>query len=180
MYAYFAGFEFSGQTLLSRTWSKAYTGSANGRSVIKRKRSPTAIPAWATRDPNEGWLPRAQVVKGWFDGEETYEKIYDVACSDGQEVDPRTHRCPDNGATVDLSDCSVSTDKGATELKAHWQDPDFNPMHEAFYYLRVLENPSCRWSTWDAIGLGITPNPDLPATQQERAWSSPIWYEPAR
>ena len=135
---------------------------------------------WATCDFNEGWQQRAQIVKGWFDGDETYEKIYDVACSDGLEVDPRKHRCHDNGATVDLSDCSVSIDKGATELKAHWQDPDFSPQHEAFYYLRVLENPSCRWSTWDAIGLGITPNPDLPATQQERAWSSPIWYEPVR
>ena len=135
---------------------------------------------WATCDFNEGWLQRAQIVKGWFDGDETYEKIYYVASSDGLEVDPLTHRCPDNGATVDLKDCSVSTDKGATELKAHWQDLEFSPQQDVFYYLRVLENPSCRWSTWDAIGLGISPNPDLPATQQERAWSSPIWYEPAR
>jgi len=161
--------------------AKAFAGGAlKVRDVpIVKDHSPQFL-LWATRDFNEGWLQRAQIVKGWFDGDETYEKIYDVACSDGLEVDPRTHRCPDNGATVDLNDCSVSTDKGATELKAHWQDPDFNPQHEAFYYLRVLENPSCRWSTWDAIGLGITPNPDLPATQQERAWSSPIWYEPAR
>ena len=161
--------------------AKAFAGGVpNVRDApIAKDHSPQFL-LWATRDFNEGWLQRAQIVKGWFDGDETYEKIYDVACSDGLEVDPRTHRCPDNGATVDLSDCSVSTDKGATELKAHWQDPDFSPQHEAFYYLRVLENPSCRWSTWDAIGLGITPNPDLPATQQERAWSSPIWYEPAR
>jgi hypothetical protein len=69
---------------------------------------------------------------------------------------------------------------GAPEPKAHLADPDFNPLQEAFYYLRVLENPSCLWSTWDAISVGIKPNPDLQAVQQERAWSSPIWYEPSR
>jgi hypothetical protein len=148
----FAGFEFSEQTLLeSDLVAKAYAGGVPMGGVlsgakafaggvpkvrgapIAKDHSPQFL-LWATRDFNEGRLQRAQIVKGWFDGDETYEKIYDVACSDGLEVDPRTHRCPDNGATVDLNDCSVSTDKGATELKAHWQDPDFSPQHEAFYY----------------------------------------------
>jgi len=89
-----------------------------------------------------------------------------------------THRCPDNRAKVNLSDCSVTTDKGAVSLRESWVDPDFNPAEQAYYYVRVLENPSCRWSTWDAIRLGIPPNPDLAAIHQERAWSSPIWYQP--
>lgn len=133
---------------------------------------------WAVRDPHAGWLQRAQIIKGWVDDGQAKEAVFDVACSDGLEPDPRTHRCPDNGARVNLSDCSVSRDEGAVALRASWTDPNFEPDQQAYYYARVLENPSCRWSTWDAIGLGIEPNPDLPAIHQERAWSSPIWYAP--
>ena len=133
---------------------------------------------WTSRDPNAGWLQRAQIIKGWVEDDQSREKIYDVACSDGLSPDPKTHRCPNNEAKVNLSDCSVSSDYGNVMLKAVWQDPDFSPQEHAYYYVRVLENPSCRWSTWDAIRLGIEPNPDLAATHQERAWSSPIWYEP--
>ena len=77
---------------------------------------------------------------------------------------------------MNLADCSVTQDVGTGELKTLWQDPDFDPEQEAFYYLRVLENPSCRWSTWDAIRAGVEPRSDLQKTIQERAWSSPIWY----
>ena len=116
---------------------------------------------WASRDPNAGWLQRAQIIKGWVEGGQSKEKIYDVACSDGLSPDTKTHRCPDSEAKVNLSDCSVSSDHGDVMLKAVWQDPDFDPLEHAYYYVRVLENPSCRWSTWDAIRLGIEPNPDL-------------------
>ena len=133
---------------------------------------------WTSRDPNAGWLQRAQIIKGWVEDGQSREKIYDVACSDGLSPDPKTHRCPNNEAKVNLSNCSVTSDRGNVMLKAVWRDPDFSPQEHAYYYVRVLENPSCRWSTWDAIRLGIEPNPDLAATHQERAWSSPIWYEP--
>ncbi len=133
----------------------------------------------AMRDPASGWLQRAQVVKGWLDDGTTHEQVFDVVCSDGLSPDPQTRRCGDNGAQVNLADCSVSRDKGATQLQTVWTDPDFDASQRAFYYARVLENPSCRWSTWDALQLGIPPNPDLPATIQERAWSSSIWYSPA-
>ena len=133
---------------------------------------------WALRDPRSTPLQRLQIVKGWVEDGESIEAVFDVACADGLTPDPATHRCPDNGARVNLTDCSVSGDKGAVELKTLWRDPDFDPAEQAFYYARVLENPSCRWSTWDAIRLGIEPNPDLAGTQQERAWSSPIWYQP--
>jgi hypothetical protein len=132
---------------------------------------------WAARDPSAGWLQRAQIVKGWVEDGVSKEAVFDVACADGLAPDATTHRCPDNGATVNLADCSVSRDKGAVELSALWQDPNFVADQQAFYYARVLENPSCRWSTWDAMRLGIAPNPDLPSTHQERAWSSPIWYK---
>jgi len=93
-------------------------------------------------------------------------------------VDSTTSRCPDNGAAVELSDCSYSANTGGAELRAVWSDPSFDPNQRAFYYARVLENPTCRWSTWDAIRAGTEPRPDLAATLQERAWSSPIQYVP--
>jgi hypothetical protein len=123
-------------------------------------------------------LQRLQVVKGAIVDGEMREAVYDVACSDGLSVDPTTHRCPDNGATVDLSDCSFSSGLGAGELGTVWQDPDFDPNQRAFYYLRALENPTCRWSTWDAIRNDVPPRPGHHTPIQERVWSSPIWYVP--
>ena len=103
------------------------------------------------------------------------EQVYDVGCSDGLIPDSTTHRCPDNGAKVNLSDCSISTEVGDGEMLTLWEDPDYDADVDAFYYARVLENPSCRWSTWDALREGVEPRADLHKTIQERAWSSPIW-----
>jgi hypothetical protein len=138
-------------------------------------RQPTFL-TWAVADPNTAQLQRVQIIKGWLENGKHQEQVYDVACSDGLRVDPQTHRCPDNGAQVNLDDCSRTANIGTGELKALWKDPNFTPGQEAFYYVRVLENPVCRWSTWDAIRAGEKPRSDLPATIQERAWSSPIWY----
>jgi len=99
-----------------------------------------------------------------------------VACAGGAQVNPTTMRCPDNGAKVDISDCSINRGTGVSELRTVWRDPNFDPDQRAFYYARVLENPTCRWSTWDAIRIGVAPRPDLQKTIQERAWSSPIQY----
>ena len=131
---------------------------------------------WALQDANSAPLQRVQIVKGWISNGEVQEKVFDVACSDGV-VDPLTHRCPDNNAKVNVEDCSISGE-GAGELKAGWRDPEFNPGQRAFYYVRALENPICRWSTWDAIRSGVEPREDVARTIQERAWSSPIRYLP--
>ncbi|MCY3930274.1 MAG: DUF3604 domain-containing protein [Acidobacteria bacterium] len=155
----------------SRTLGAPASSPASGNAA-----APSFL-VWALRDPENAWLQRAQVVKGWLEDGEAKEQVYDVVCSDGLP-DPETHRCDDNGAQVNLDDCSISRDKGAVELRTTWTDPDFDPGARSFYYVRVLENPTCRWSTWDALSLGIEPNPDLHATHQERAWSSPIWYTP--
>lgn len=132
---------------------------------------------WAISDPFGAPLQRVQVIKGWIENGEHREKVFDVACADGQRVNPDTHRCPDNKAQVNLSDCSISLDRGDPELKTLWQDPEFDSNQNAFYYSRALENPTCRWSTWDAIRENETPRSDIPKTIQERAWSSPIWFK---
>jgi hypothetical protein len=119
-----------------------------------------------------------QIVKGWVEDGSAHEKVLDVACSDGGEPDPSTGRCPENGAAVDLSDCSQSEGSGDAQLAVFWTDLDFDPTVHAFYYVRVIENPTCRWSTWDALRLGIQPPPAVSATLPERAVTSPIWYAP--
>jgi hypothetical protein len=134
---------------------------------------------WAIKDPSSAGLQKIQVIKGWAEGPKTFERVYDVACSDGLAPDGKTHRCPDNGAKVNLTDCSYSSNKGAAELSTTWTDPDSNPSDRAFYYVRALENPTCRWSTYDAHQLGLKLPDNVPATVQERAWSSPIWYTPS-
>jgi len=131
--------------------------------------------AWAARDPRGAQLDRLQIIKSWHTAEGPKEAVYDIACSDGATADPKTHRCPNNGASVDLSDCSPSTGQGDPELKTVWTDPDYKSGESAAYYVRVLENPTCRWSSWDALGAGTEFHPDLPPTIKERAWSSPIW-----
>ncbi len=139
---------------------------------------------WATKAPNSTNLQRLQIIKGWLDKKgKTREKVYDVACSDGLKPDPQTHRCPYDqrslNATVDLNDCSYSATQGAVELKTVWTDPDFDSSERAFYYARVVEYPTCRWSQWDVARTILKPIPNVPATIQERAWSSPIWYSPS-
>lgn len=131
--------------------------------------------AWAARDPRGAQLDRLQIVKSWNTADGPKEAVYDIGCSGGASVNADTNRCPDNGASVDLSDCSPSTAQGSPELKALWMDPDYTPGENAAYYIRVLENPTCRWSTWDALKAGTDFHPDLPTTIKERAWSSPIW-----
>ena len=150
-----------------------------GADLISEGNESPHFIVWAQRDSYGAPLQRLQVIKGWYDhgpDKETKEKVYDVACSDGLKVDPKTHRCPENNAKVNLKDCSISNN-GASELKTIWTDPDFEKGVESFYYVRVLENPTCRWTTWDAIRSGAPVRPGLQVTIQERAWSSPIWYK---
>ena len=134
--------------------------------------------AWAGRAVDSAPLERLQIIKGWVADGTPQERVYDVACPKGAAVDPATHRCPTAQAALDLTTCEFDQQAGAATLSAHWQDPQFDPHQHAFYYVRVLENPTCRWSTWDAIRAGLAPRADLPASIQERAWSSPIWHHP--
>ena len=124
-------------------------------------------------------LQRVQVVKSWIDSEgETHEIVNDVICADGLEVDPDTGRCPDNDASFDVATCQLRGEGGAGQLVTTWQDIDFNASQGALYYVRALQNPTCRWSTYEAIRLSRQPDPQVPATIRERARSSPIWIDP--
>ena len=134
---------------------------------------------WAVRDAYTAPLQRVQIIKGYVDASgQPHEQVFDVACSDGGVPDLNSFRCPDNNAKVDISSCAFSQDVGAVELKTFWSDPTFEVDQRAFYYVRALENPTCRWSTWDAVRNNVEPRPDMPKTIQERVWSSPIHYIP--
>ena len=131
----------------------------------------------AVRDPDNANLDRVQVIKGWFDGRETHELIYDVACSDGRAIVNR--RCErEVGSTVDIADASYTNTIGDPLLTAHWVDPDFDPDQRAFYYVRVIEIPKPRWTAYDAKFFGIDMPDEVRMTVQDRAYTSPIWYTP--
>ncbi len=177
---FFAGYDFPADLTRRHdivTQAYAHGVTMGGDLLPSRGRAPQFL-VWGVRDPNSGYLQRAQIVKGWVENGQAKERVFDVACSDHLPLDKTAWRCPNNGAKVDVATCATERFKGDVELRTVWTDPTFNPKQRAFYYVRVLENPSCRWSTWDALRNGTPPNPKLAATIEERAWSSPIWYEP--
>ena len=140
----------------------------------------TAAPrllARALQDPREAPLERLQVVKGWLDADgETHEAIFDIACAGGAAPEPASARCQNPSHPPNPRDCSYDASLGAPQLSALWEDPHFDPAQRAYYYVRVLQIPTCRWSSWDALRLGVPLPEDAPAWIQERAVSSPIWY----
>jgi hypothetical protein len=143
-------------------------------------KSPTFLVA-ALKDPIGANLDRVQIIKGWLDGKgETHEKIYDVAWSGDRKPDSKTGKLPAVGNTVDVPNATWSNTIGTPELIKVWKDPDFDAAQSAFYYVRVLEIPTPRWTAYDAKYFGIKMPPEVTMTVQERAYTSPIWYTPAK
>jgi hypothetical protein len=178
---FFASFEFDGGLIdAPDSVARAYeTGVAMGSELDAQSGTRPEFLVWALADPQGAPLQRVQIIKGWSNSAgETFEEVYDVACAGGAKVNRSTNRCPDNGARVNIEDCSTTPGTGVAQLRKQWRDRDYDPDQRAFYYARVLENPTCRWSTWDAIREGVEPRADLAKTIQERAWSSPIWIAP--
>ncbi len=135
----------------------------------------------ALRDSGAANLDRVQIVKGWLDKDgKTHEKIYDLAVSGGRAIDADGRCKTAVGNTVNVKEASYSNSIGAPFLQAYWKDPAFDPAERAFYYVRVLEIPTPRWTTYDAKIFGVALPADVPASIQERAYTSPIWYTPAR
>ena len=131
----------------------------------------------ALKDAHGANLDRVQIVKGWVADGESHERIYDVALSGGRTPGDDGSVAP-VGNTVDVAEATYANTIGAAELRTVWRDPDFDPAQHAFYYARVLEIPTPRWPTYDAVARGDEPRDDVPATLQERAFTSPIWYRP--
>ncbi|MGE0668837.1 MAG: DUF3604 domain-containing protein [Sphingomonadales bacterium] len=143
------------------------------------KGAPARFMVLAAKDPDGANLDRIQVVKGWLDGAgKTHEKVYDVALSDGRKVDPKTGKAPPVGSTVDVADASYTNTIGEPVLATVWTDPEFDPALRAFYYVRVLEIPTPRWTAYDARFYGLKLPPEVPMVTQDRAYTSPIWYTP--
>ena len=133
----------------------------------------------ALRDPDGANLDRIQVIKGWLDAKgETHERIHDVAVSDARKIGADGRCKKPVGNTVDVEKATYTNAIGDAALSAHWTDPDFDPKQSAFYYVRVLEIPTPRWTTYDAAYFGIKRPDNVPATLQDRAYTSPIWYSP--
>ena len=133
----------------------------------------------ALRDVDGANLDRVQVIKGWmYQKCKLNEQAYDVLCSDDRAITDE-HRCERPvGNTVNVANATYTNNIGDALMMAYWQDPDFDPQQRAVYYVRVLEIPTPRWSTYDAAFFGIALPEDVDPTHQERAYTSPIWYTP--
>jgi len=161
--------------------AKAYKGGVPmGQDLPKNAGKAPTFAVWALKDPESGNLDRIQIIKGFINKWGLAgEKVYDVAWSDNRQPDPKTGKLPPVGNTVDVKTAKYTNDIGDSQLSAVWTDPDFDPKQKAVYYVRVLEIPTPRWSTYDSVRAGLPVPEGTPLTIQERAWSSPIWYTPA-
>ena len=177
----FGGFDFNAADLERSDFAEQ--GYARGvpmggdLAVAPKGKAPTFL-IRALRDADGANLDRVQVIKGWLDaGAKTHEQVYDVAWS-GNRKPGADGKLPPVGNTVNVADASYSNAIGAPYLTASWTDPSFDPKQRAFYYVRVLEIPTPRWTTFDAKFFGVKLPTDVPSSIQERAYTSPIWYAP--
>ncbi|MCG3193321.1 MAG: hypothetical protein DIJKHBIC_02571 [Thermoanaerobaculia bacterium] len=179
---FFGGFNFEPRDAQDRMparigYSKGVPMGGDLEKAPKGK-SPAFLVA-ALKDPIGANLDRIQIIKGWMDAKgELHEKVYDVAWSDGRKPDPKTGKLPSVGNTVDIASATWTNSIGSPELIAVWKDPSFDPTQRAFYYVRVIEIPTPRWTAYDAQRFGIKPHPETRMTVTERAYTSPIWYTP--
>ena len=148
-----------------------------GGTITGSPKSPN-FNVWAAKDPDGANLDRIQIIKGWVDASgEPQDEVFDVVWS-GDRKPGRDGGLPPVGNTVDVKTATYANSIGSAELMGSWTDPDFDPKQHALYYLRVLEIPTPRWTTYDAVRNQLPLLDDVPATVQERAWTSPIWYTP--
>jgi hypothetical protein len=177
----FGGFDFTAEDLERSDFAEQ--GYKRGVPMGGDLKSASAgkVPAFvvrAMRDADGANLDRVQVIKGWLDASgKTQEKIYDVAWS-GDRKPGANGKLPPVGNTVNVEEASYTNAIGAPVLTAYWKDPGFDPKLRAFYYVRVLEIPTPRWTTYDAKIFGVKLPTDVPASIQDRAYTSPIWYTP--
>jgi hypothetical protein len=178
----FGGWNFDPKMIDSGDWvSKAYAEGVAMGSDLPAKPVSAGAPTFvfqAVKDPDGANLDRIQVIKLWLDGSGYKEKLFDVALSSNRKDDPETGRAVPVGNTVNLKTGTYRNTIGAAVLTAVWQDPEFDPTKPAVYYARTLEIPTPRWSTLLAVKNNLPIPAGVPATFQERAWTSPIWFTP--
>jgi Protein of unknown function (DUF3604) len=176
---FFGGWGY-GQDALKGEWVKAaYAGGVPMGGDLKPGKGAPKFLVSVLKDPMGANLDRAQVVKGWVDvGGKTHEKIFDVVWSSPEKRAIRGGKLPAVGDTVDIAKASYTNSVGAPELRTIWTDPEFNASQRAFYYVRVLEIPTPRWVLFDALRFGTKLLPGTRVKDQERAYTSPIWYDP--
>ena len=179
---FFSGWEFD-ETDIHRPamLDIAYgTGVPMGGDLTKAKRG--QVPKFlviAAMDADGARLDRIQIIKGWMDkAGKLQEKVYDVAWSDNRKLDKRTGKLPAVGNTVDVENATYLNTIGAPQLSTYWEDPDFDRAERAFYYARVLEIPTPRWTTYDSAYFNVELKDEVPSSIQDRAYTSPIWYTP--
>jgi hypothetical protein len=179
----FAGWAYPQDATKQADWVKAAyaQGVPMGSDLppAPAKAKPTFLVA-AMKDPNSGNLDRVQIIKVSTKSGKSREQIFNVLWSGDRKVDPKTGTLPAVGNTVDVKAATFTNSIGASELVGQWTDAEFDPAASTTYYARVLEIPTPRWSTYWAAKLGLPPNPKVPAAIQQRAWTSPIWYTPAK
>jgi uncharacterized protein DUF3604 len=179
-FRFFGGWNLDSTLMHDRDWiAKAYARGVPMGGDLPARPEGAAAPTfaiWAAKDPNGANLDRVQVIKVWEEEGQQRERVFDVAWAGKRKRDATTGKVPAVGDTVDLKSGKYSSDIGASELKAVWEDPEFDPRRFAAYYIRVLEIPTPRWSTLRAIENGLPLPKDVPAITQQRGWSSPIWY----
>jgi len=178
---FFGGWEYAAATLADPGWVKSgyAKGVPMGGDLPPAKAKAPTFMVWATKDPTSGNLDRIQIVKGWTRNGQSFEKIFDVVWAGDRKADKWTGAIPPIGSTVNVEEATYTNTIGSVELKTVWTDPEFDAAVHAFYYARVLEIPTPRWTTIQAKKLNIAPPDMVAATIQERAWSSPIWYTPS-
>jgi hypothetical protein len=178
---FFGGWDFTAED--TQTRQPAVAGYAKGVPMGGDLREgpagskPTFLVA-AMKDPYSGNLDRIQIIKGWLDADgQTQEKVYDVVWSGDRKRDAKG-KVPPVGDTVNVAKATWTNTIGSPELIQVWTDPDFDESQPAFYYARVIEIPTPRWTAYEALRFGVKMTPDVPMTTQERAYTSPIWYTP--
>jgi hypothetical protein len=177
----FAGWDYPKDLTHNADWViGAYAGGVPMGGDLQPKAGATAptLILDAVKDPNSGNLDRVQIIKISTKNGKSTEKVFDVVWSDDRKPDAKTGKVPAVGNTVNVKTATYTNSIGATELIGEWTDPAFDPKANVTYFARVLEIPTPRWSTYWAAKLGVPPNPTVPATVQQRAWTSPIWYTP--
>ena len=182
---FFGGWGYNKDLLNARDWVKqSYAGGVPMGADLPAmptggKGTAPSFVVWAVKDPTSANLDRVQIIKGWTQNGQSFEKAYDVAWSGDRKPDKWTGRVPAIQSTVDLEKATYSNSGSSTELKTVWTDPEFDASQHAFYYARVLEIPTPRWTLIQAVKAGLPPLDIVPLTGQERAWTSPIWYTPS-